>query len=156
MPPVVVILLKILIHPKKSVYHSLFSQPEILRLRAQSLAQQRFVRSIQYFPDLFALISRLRALLRVGGEVHILDSPLYAAPEKSAAAARSASYYDVHGVPEMNAFYHHHALEDLREIPYRVLHSPDRLTTRLRVRLGRAPLSPFPWVMIPATEGPST
>ena len=68
-----------------------------------------FAASVQYFPDLPALVRRCRVLLKEGGEMLIVDSYFYtndAAADQ--ANARSAAYYASTGTPEMAAFYHHH------------------------------------------------
>lgn len=111
---------------------------------------------IQYFPDLRALVRRLRELLAPGGELHLLDSPLYARGDQQAAAARSTEYFRERGHSEMNDYYFHHCCDDLSGIPHRFLHDPDRPVARLTRRLGWTDRSPFPWVVIPAAgEGGS-
>jgi SAM-dependent methyltransferase len=75
-----------------------------------------FAASIQYFPDLHALVKRCRELLKDGGEVLIVDSHFYgskAAAEQ--ARLRSAAHYASIGTPEMAAFYHHHTRQAITE-----------------------------------------
>lgn len=69
--------------------------------------------AVQYFPDLTALLSRLRKLLAPGGAVFLWDSPFYRKGELASAAARTRDYYHRAGHAEMAAFYYHHSLEEL-------------------------------------------
>ena len=75
-----------------------------------------FAASTQYFPDLRALFSRCRELLKEDGGILIIDSHFY---QDSAAAKhareRSTSYYASVGTPEMADFYHHHTYWSLTE-----------------------------------------
>jgi len=102
---------------------------------------------IQYFPDLAALLRQLRTLLRPGGEIHILDSPLYAAAELDAARQRTAAYYSGLGFPEMAASYFHHTASALAEFRPEYLYRPRAVTARISRQLGRV-TSPFPWIRI--------
>jgi len=103
---------------------------------------------IQYFPDPKALVRRLLALLAPGGEIHILDSPLYPRGDVAAAAARTRAYFRNLNLPFEPAYYHHHARADLDAFRPRCLHEPGSLKTRFLRRLTRRPLSPFPWLCI--------
>lgn len=69
---------------------------------------------MQYFPDLDNLINRLFHFLEKGGEIHIVDTPIYDAAEVPAARKRSEEYYSGMGFPEMVENYFHHSWEDLR------------------------------------------
>lgn len=102
---------------------------------------------IQYFPDLPTLLSLLLKYLKPGGEIHVMDSPLYnddAGVE--AAAARTQTYYASLGFPQMAAFYFHHRFSVLQSFSPRVLYSPRMLALK---RLFGKPDSPFPWFVIP-------
>ena len=103
---------------------------------------------IQYVADLRGLLERLLRWLAPGGEVHLLDSPLYRPDEVAAARERTKRYYAELGVPQMADAYHHHAWAALdgfkAEVPYR----PGAVLPRLeRCVMGHA-RSPFPWVRI--------
>ncbi len=106
---------------------------------------------IQYFRDLPGLIRRLQRLLALGGEIHILDSPLYAPEELDSARARTAAYYRGLGFPEMEAFYFHHTRASLEPFHPQYLYDPRRLSTRLLKPIGRVS-SPFPWLKIAAAD----
>lgn len=115
---------------------------------------------IQYLPDLAVLLRRLLPWLAPAGEVHVLDSPLYADAELEAARERSRRHYASLGVPEMAAAYHHHPWGALDGFDRDVLYWPGRspaarLAGRLPVRVARClpgpARSPFPWVRIRAT-----
>ena len=68
-----------------------------------------FAASIQYFPDLRALLHRCRELLKEDGEILIIDSHFYGDDQAAERAReRSAAYYASIGAPEMAGFYHHH------------------------------------------------
>jgi SAM-dependent methyltransferase len=92
--------------------------------------------AIQYFPDLRRLILALRALLAPGGEIHLLDSPLYAPEALAAARERSRQYYENLGIPRMAEFYHHHPVTDLDAFNPVFLYRPARDD------------SPFPWIRL--------
>ena len=103
---------------------------------------------IQYVPDLHALIERLLTWLPPGGEIHILDSPIYSAADVDEARARSRLYYERLGVPEMASLYHHHSWSELAGFELDVLYRPDTLGKRLAARLLRVRQTPFPWIRV--------
>lgn len=105
--------------------------------------------SIQYFPDLPALIRCLQALLSQDGELHILDSPVYEELDLAAAQERTRRYYDRLGFPEMAQHYFHHTFAELRAFRPRWLYRPDAISARLSRLAGRSD-SPFPWLSIGA------
>ena len=109
---------------------------------------------IQYFPDPAALVRRLTALLVPGGELHILDSPLYAPAEVPAAQERTRAYYASTGLSEMAAEYYHHALSALAPFQPVVLYHPRAWWSRLARMVG-AVRSPFPWIRLTPTPDPS-
>lgn len=82
---------------------------------------------IQYFADPAALVVRLLAQLRDGGELHILDSPLYAdAQAANASAARSLRYFTELGVPALAAHYHQHTYASFDRFVVQRLFDPRR------------------------------
>ena len=102
---------------------------------------------IQYFPDLPALIRALWPLLKPGGEIHLLDSPIYPAPEIPAARQRTLVYYTSLGFPEMSEHYFHHPVAALDAFSPRWLYHPGGIRARIKRWLGQS-VSPFPWVVI--------
>lgn len=103
---------------------------------------------IQYFPDLAALLHALLPLLKPGGEIHLLDSPLYRSSDITAARQRTQAYFMALGYPHMAELYFHHLLSDLQEFSARCLYRPNSLRIRLKRGIGRA-VSPFPWICLP-------
>jgi SAM-dependent methyltransferase len=105
--------------------------------------------AIQYVEELSALVARLRSQLASAGELHILDSPLYAPGEVPAARERTREHYEQIGVPEMAANYHHHTWDEVAAFRPTLAYRPAALAQRAAARLGRA-RSPFPWLIIGA------
>jgi SAM-dependent methyltransferase len=101
-----------------------------------------FAASIQYFPSLTEILNISLERLLPGGEIHIIDSPLYKFSEMAGAKRRSVVYYQALGFPEMAKLYYHHAFRDLRFFNYRLLSSPRSIKNILFHRC------PFPWVCI--------
>ena len=95
--------------------------------------------SIQYFPDLAALLQLLLPLLKQNGEIHFLDSPFYSSEEVSSARDRTRKYYENLGLPEMAAHYHHHSVALLDAYDPVWLYSP---------QAAKVPDSPFPWIRL--------
>jgi SAM-dependent methyltransferase len=102
---------------------------------------------IQYFPNLPVLISTLQTLLKVRGEIHVLDSPLYLPGQLPSARERSNTYYTKLGFPEMAGYYFHHPISALEQFSPRWLYQPKNLLIRLAHMFGRT-VSPFPWIVI--------
>lgn len=102
-----------------------------------------FAASLQYFPSLQEIITAGSFLLKAGGEIHILDTPLYKQSDVAAAKKRTADYYNSMGMPDMATHYFHHSWQALEEFDYQLLHNPASLqhffsTTK----------NPFPWICI--------
>ncbi|WP_039446379.1 class I SAM-dependent methyltransferase [Xanthomonas vasicola] len=103
---------------------------------------------VQYFADPAALIVRLLAHLREEGELHILDSPLYATPQRGQeSAARSLRYFTELGVSELAAHYHQHTYATFDRFAVQWLFDPRRLSARARQVL-RLPQPHFPWLCL--------
>lgn len=106
--------------------------------------------AIQYFPDLAEIITKLSGYLAGGGEIHILDSPLYASPEEaSAARERSRAYFVSRNSPEMVQRYFHHSIQALHDFRFSILDGP-RTGGSFTRRIDRGGHSVFPWVQIEA------
>lgn len=104
----------------------------------------------QYFPDLPRLVRRLFELLAPGGEVLLLDGPLWRSRAEAAAAEeRSRSHYAGVGTPALAAAFHHHERPLLEPFAPRWYYLPERAGARLARRLLGRPLSPFPFVGLP-------
>jgi SAM-dependent methyltransferase len=105
---------------------------------------------IQYFPDLPTLIFQLLTLLKPAGEIHVIDSPLYAHNEVEAAKRRSQAYYEKLGVPEMAGFYYHHTWEELLTLfDSEIVYNPNAPLEWLMRKAGLR-RSVFPWIRIRA------
>jgi len=100
--------------------------------------------SVQYFPDFAQLLERLNFLLKEGGEIHILDSPLYKGQEIAAAKKRTEKYYGDLGFPEMAKYYYHHARTevDFYYPEWKYWPKPKRWWSRGPEQ------NPFPWAVL--------
>lgn len=101
--------------------------------------------SIQYFPSLPRLLSRLIGLLEPSGEIHIMDSPFYNHQNRAAAQVRSARHFGEMGFPQMTNHYFHHTWDALNgfQIEVRVRRSFWNL-----LRIPGTTNNPFPWVVV--------
>jgi ubiquinone/menaquinone biosynthesis C-methylase UbiE len=134
----------------------LFSRPNLLLLNAD-IFQSPFpdeafdiillASVVQYFPDLGALIGKLRRLLRPRGEVHIIDSPFYRTADLPSAQERTRAYYSRLGFPAMADHYFHHSHAELEPFSPHCHYRPDAVQAQLSRLLGK-PTSPFPWLSI--------
>lgn len=66
---------------------------------------------LQYFPNPKELFQKMRAILTVNGEIHIIDSPFYETAAIEQAQLRTKEYYANLGFPEMARNYFHHQLD---------------------------------------------
>lgn len=101
--------------------------------------------SIQYFPDLQTLIGKLMALVKVQGEIHIVDSPVYKTAQQASAKERSLQYFNQQR-SDMHNFYFHHDWGSFKPFNFILLYNPGTLLNRLRRSL--SPDSPFPWIRV--------
>jgi SAM-dependent methyltransferase len=101
---------------------------------------------IQYVPQPADLIARLLNGLRPGGEVHVIDSPLYQPAGLAGARTRTLRHYAEIGVPEMASAYHHHAWTAFDSLAMEVLYRPESVVPRVERRWLRRARSPFPWL----------
>lgn len=107
--------------------------------------------SIQYFKNISALIRHLVQLLSPAGEIHIIDSPLYASIRAAATAKeRSADHFSELGHPEMKQFYFHHTMEEIGIFNYRILDNPRSVISMIKRRLSKTTHPVFPWIVIKA------
>jgi ubiquinone/menaquinone biosynthesis C-methylase UbiE len=89
-----------------------------------------FAASIQYFPSLIEIISKAKTLLKTGGEIYITDSMFYDQQDLKNAKARSATYFDSIGFPEMSNWYFHHSITALDCFNYKILYRPGNFMSR--------------------------
>ncbi len=101
---------------------------------------------IQYLPAPADLVETLLGLVASGGEVHVLDSPIYRSADVPGARQRTRQHYASVGVAEMAEMYHHHAWDAFGSLAFDVLYRPDDRIRRFERRLRRRPRSPFPWI----------
>ena len=103
--------------------------------------------AIQYFRNLPELLTTVLRYLKPQGEIHIMDSPLYADAEITDAVHRSQQYYSSLGFPEMAGQYFHHRESDVRIFDPQWLYRPRPRLPRWK-RFLRSFDSPFPWIVI--------
>jgi SAM-dependent methyltransferase len=102
-----------------------------------------FSASIEYFQSLKKIIHYSLSYLKPGGEIHLLDSPLYRPDQIERAKRQSQAYFASFGYPEMTDYYFHHNIFDLRSFHHDLLHNPQSVRSRfLRVN------NPHPWIRI--------
>lgn len=99
--------------------------------------------SIHYFPDTDVVITRLKELLNKYGEIHVIDSPIYANDKKAEEAKqRTIQYYHELGCPEMADNYFHPTINSFNG--FEVLYNPS--TKAILNKLTRKKDSPFKWL----------
>lgn len=101
---------------------------------------------LQYFADVPALLRTLLKLLTPGGEIHILDTPVYKQEAAMSAKERSLAYFEKQGAASMQSFYYHHTWKVFQDFNYTVLYDPGSWLNRFRRKVSDA--SPFPWIRI--------
>ena len=105
--------------------------------------------SVQYFTDLKSLIFRLFKLLRNGGEIHILDSPLYpSADAAQEAQKRSEVYFEALGFTELKNTYFHHTIHEIHDFSFKLLFNPNSFVSRINRKVLKIPQPVFPWIVI--------
>jgi SAM-dependent methyltransferase len=99
------------------------STPEVLNVRADmrrlplrdSTVDVTFYAASLHYAPIFSSIGEAARVLRRGGLIVAVDSPMYANRRRQALAeARSAAYYAEAGFPELAAHYHPIDVADLR------------------------------------------
>jgi len=112
-------------------------------IKYQLYDQLIFASSIQYFASLQGVLHYARSLLKSGGEIHILDSPVYSAENAASARKRTEAYYKLIGQEDMNQHYFHHTWEELETFRPVVLYQPSPFRKYLLSQK-----NPFPWICI--------
>ena len=104
--------------------------------------------SIQYFPDIDKLINDLMAKLDPGGEIHILDTPLYTISNIEEKKNKSKLYYESIGFPMMINYYNHHLLSAFKKYKPDILYDPGGAVNKIKRFINPECHSPFPWLRI--------
>lgn len=117
-------------------------------IRNEKLANRKFdiillAASLQYFSSVSEIISTAFSALVPGGEIHIIDTPVYKSKELSSAIERSTNYYHRIGIPEMAKNYFHHSFDELNIYDNTLLFKPGGFINKV---LGNK--DPFPWIII--------
>lgn len=102
--------------------------------------------SIQYFPDIEALMEKLLGSLERNGELHIIDSPVYGERDVLAAKERSKAYFSRAGFPSLSQYYYHHTWRLFENLQVTTLYRPKSIFNWIRGRFYI--ISPFPWIKI--------
>lgn len=100
--------------------------------------------SLQYFPKVEAIIDCCLRLVSANGEIVIVDTPIYSKEERPAAIARSKTYFDSMGMPDMAKHYFHHTHADLGRYKAEMIFDPRSPLARISRILTRKPVPPFP------------
>ncbi|MBA4056467.1 MAG: SAM-dependent methyltransferase [Marivirga sp.] len=105
--------------------------------------------SVQYFSDVKKLMNRLLQLLKLSGEIHILDSPFYSSfSEAEKARSRTIVYFESLGFPEMANRYFHHTLQVMKDFNHELVFNPHSFVNKISQRISSTTGSPFPWIII--------
>lgn len=112
-------------------------------LQEQQFDMIVFAASIQYFPSFKKIIQQALSLLRLNGEIHIIDSHFYKRNELEAARLRSKEYFESIGFPGMSRHYFHHCTDELKVFDSKILRSPGPIK-----KLFFKNNNPFYWVCI--------
>jgi 2-polyprenyl-3-methyl-5-hydroxy-6-metoxy-1,4-benzoquinol methylase len=100
---------------------------------------------IQYFSNVSELLRKLKVRLKPDGNIHVIDSPIYSAGERSRAQLRTSEYFQRFNIGHNN-FYFHHSWEEFADTQFEILHDPTLMTNKLKKMV--SPISPFPWMLI--------
>lgn len=101
-----------------------------------------FAASLQYFPSVINVMKQALAILKKGGEVHVIDTPFYTPGETGKANDRSQKYYTSLGIPEMADHYFHHSISEFWGFKYEILFDPTSIFNMIFKK------DPFYWVCI--------
>lgn len=107
-----------------------------------------FNSSIQYFASIDKVVKRCFEYLKPGGEIHILDTPIYKRSHLEKAQKRTEEYYEELGFEEMAKHYYHHAAEDFRTHECTYLYNPSSPIKWFQRNILQVKDSPFPWIRI--------
>jgi ubiquinone/menaquinone biosynthesis C-methylase UbiE len=102
-----------------------------------------FAASIQYFESIKKIVGLALEHLMPQGEVHILDTNFYRAPEVMLAQEQTKQYYHSIGFSGMEKHYFHHTLNELDVFQYKILFNPASWRNKLSFNK-----TPFYWVVV--------
>ena len=102
---------------------------------------------VQYFPSIEKLIRSALQKITDGGEIHILDSPIYVDQKASVEARHRSDSYFSELKSEMAKHYFHHSVRDFQDFDIEWISRPHSIRNKLN-RLLKNPVSPFPWLCI--------
>ena len=103
-----------------------------------------FNASLAYFPERRSALENCMKQLKDGGEIHILDTPVYRNVEQKAARTRSEQYFEKAGAPQMKQFYHPVCYDELNEWYTDMLYDPGKWYHKIPF----VSRSPFHWFRI--------
>ena len=107
-----------------------------------------FASSIQYFQDFTRLINYCRDCLKIGGEIHIIDSNFYKKANLLSAQDRSREYYENMGYPEMSKYYYHHSEDEIQYFNPKIMYDPFSKFQRLINLIIKRDSIPFFWFKV--------
>jgi len=102
-----------------------------------------FAASLQYFNSFSEIVTVALDHLKLGGEIHIIDSPFYQPNDIAEARQRTQSYFTELGFCQMQHHYFHHSVESFERFRHTILYNPLSLTNKLLKSK-----NPFYWIRI--------
>ncbi|MEL6675136.1 MAG: methyltransferase domain-containing protein [Bacteroidota bacterium] len=100
--------------------------------------------TIEYFPNLASLINRARHYVVSGGEIHILDSPIYQDREIEKAQQTKMDYLTQLGIHTDEPLIHCHQRSDFQAFDYQYLYRP----ASGMGKWFKGGTDPYPWIKI--------
>jgi ubiquinone/menaquinone biosynthesis C-methylase UbiE len=89
-----------------------------------------FAASLQYFNSLKEIITLALQHLSLQGEIHIIDTNFYPQYKTAEAKQRTDNYFKKMGFENMEQFYFHHSINDLKKFNHSFLYDPFALRNR--------------------------
>lgn len=103
---------------------------------------------IEFFPNLKTLFNNAMKVLKPGGEIHILNSPIYKKEVVEREEQKMYDFFEKSGFALMKRHYFHHTFETLSAYEPEVMYDPDKFGKKLsRSILGSAE-TPYYWYRI--------
>jgi len=101
---------------------------------------------IQYFSNLTQILKILLKALAPGGEIHLIDSPVYSESEVKMAMVRGNLHFEETNHSNMKRFYFYQKWSSITKFNYEIRYDPRSIVQTVK-RLAM-PDSPFPWVVV--------